>query len=68
MTDKQQAPSGSSSIKEFCRRHRIALSTFYELDKIGKAPRTIRLGSKIRRITYQAEANWLAEREAEAAQ
>lgn len=61
MSDQQQ--TGSSSIGEFCARHRIAVSTFYELEKIGEAPVTYRIGRKIRRITPEAERDWLASRE-----
>ena len=63
MSDQQQAPTGSSSIREFCERHHLAVSTFYELEKIGEAPRTFRIGHKIRRITYEAERTWVADRE-----
>jgi len=64
--ESQQQPIGSSSIREFCARHKIALSTFYELEKIGQGPRTYRVGRKIRRISFAAERDWLADREREA--
>jgi len=65
MSDQQQTPTGSSSIREFCERHDLAVSTFYELTKSGLMPKSFKVG-KIRRISHRAEADWLAEREAEA--
>jgi predicted DNA-binding transcriptional regulator AlpA len=64
MSDLQQAPTGSSSIREFCARHGISVSSYYELTKSGLMPRSFKLG-KIRRISHRAEADWLAEREAD---
>ena len=57
---------GSSSIEAFCDRHHICRATFYNLMKAGKAPRTMKVGSR-RRITLEAEAEWQHEREAEVA-
>ena len=54
----------AQTIPEFCRSNRISKATFYNLDKIGKAPKTIKLGAK-RIISKEASARWRAEREAE---
>jgi hypothetical protein len=53
-------------IPEFCNRNSISRGMFYELDKIGKAPRTMRFGQK-RLITAEAAADGRREREAETA-
>jgi hypothetical protein len=64
MSEQQEAqPIGSFTIREWCKKHRIALSTFYELDKIGEAPVTYRIGNKIRRISPEADRAWVASRE-----
>jgi hypothetical protein len=55
---------GTKTIAKFCEDNSISRSTYYNLDKIGKGPRVIRLGQKII-ITDQAEADWQREREAE---
>jgi predicted DNA-binding transcriptional regulator AlpA len=55
----------SKTIDEWCRSHRLSRSTFYNLKKIGKAPRTINIGTAVR-ITDEADKEWSAAREAEA--
>jgi predicted DNA-binding transcriptional regulator AlpA len=54
------------SIPEFCHRNSMSRGTFYNLDKIGKAPRTMRFGQKVL-ISKEAAADWRREREAESA-
>lgn len=56
-----------STIPEFCARRNICRQSFYNMQAEGKAPRTYKAG-RSKRITPQAEAEWLAEREAEAAE
>lgn len=55
----QQKPT-SSPLRDFCRRHCIAISSFYELEAKGLAPRTVKIGKR-RVVTDQDEAEWLDE-------
>jgi hypothetical protein len=54
------------SIEEFCYRNDICRATYYNLKNAGKGPREMKVGGQ-KRITPAAEADWHAEREAEAA-
>ena len=49
------------------RSQKIFATIFYSLIEGGKAPRTIKLGATLR-ITEDADAEWVREREAETAQ
>jgi hypothetical protein len=60
-------PQPVFTIKKFCERYEIAPSFFFKLQRQGKAPRTLRVGSKVL-ITSQAAADWIAAREAETAE
>jgi predicted DNA-binding transcriptional regulator AlpA len=51
------------NIIEFCQRHNLSRSAFYELQRIGQAPRIMRVGSR-RMISREAAADWRREREA----
>ncbi|WP_439925527.1 helix-turn-helix transcriptional regulator [Nitrobacter sp. JJSN] len=55
----------SFTLREWCELRRCSRSYFYRLLKDGKAPRTFLVGCQ-RRVTEQADAEWLAAREAEA--
>jgi hypothetical protein len=48
----------SSSITEFCSRHRIGRTTYFSLRKRGLGPKEIRFG-RVVRISAQAEAEWI---------
>jgi hypothetical protein len=61
----QDRANNDRSIAGFCRRQGISRAHYYNLKKIGKAPREMASGTR-RTITPQAEADWEAEREAEA--
>jgi len=50
------------SIPEFCARHSISRSSFYNLRKIDKGPHETRIGRRIV-ITRAAAAKWLKEQE-----
>ena len=50
----------SSSVKEFCDRWGLHVSTFYR--KPEEFPSTILIGPGARRITREAELAWLDER------
>ena len=57
----------SRTIDGFCYRQTICRAMFYKLEAEGKAPRTYNVGTR-RMISPEAEAEWVAEREAESAQ
>jgi predicted DNA-binding transcriptional regulator AlpA len=48
-------------INEFCRRHDISRGFFYKLEKQGRAPRTVQLGTR-RLIMIEDADQWRAER------
>jgi predicted DNA-binding transcriptional regulator AlpA len=60
------SPGQSFTIPEWCVTRRVSRSMFYKLRKQGRAPRTHSAGAK-QLISPEADAAWLAEREAEAA-
>lgn len=70
MADKKLLPRFSIAapdklaltIHDFCRLHSISEFLFYQLDKEGRAPKTMAVGSK-RLISIEAAAAWRAERE-----
>jgi predicted DNA-binding transcriptional regulator AlpA len=49
------------TIPQFCEAHAISVGMFYKLKKEDKAPRSMRIGSKIL-IAHEAAAAWRAER------
>lgn len=54
----------SMTIDEWAKCHRVSRGFFYILEKQGKAPRTWNAG-RCRRITDEANAEWVRAREAE---
>lgn len=52
------------TIAEWCEMRKISRAYFYVLAKRGEAPKTIRFGARSVRITAEADAAWLAAREA----
>ena len=50
------------SIAEFCEAHDLCRATFYNLEKIGKAPRIMQVGKR-RLISQEAAAEWRRDRE-----
>jgi hypothetical protein len=52
-------PPAALSIREFCRTHRIGVSTYYKLQKLGLGPREKRIDSRVI-ITMEAAAEWRA--------
>jgi hypothetical protein len=53
------------TISQWCAKHRICRATYYNLQRVGKAPNIIYIGSRPR-ITPEANKAWEREREAEA--
>jgi hypothetical protein len=56
----------SYTIDQWCRNRKVSRAMFYVLAEKGLAPRTHYIGSK-RLVSDQADREWLAAREAEAA-
>jgi hypothetical protein len=56
----------SFTIAEWCKHRRISRAMFYKLKNQGRGPRTHGVGVK-QLISPEADADWLREREAEAA-
>jgi hypothetical protein len=54
------------SVQEFCARNRISLSTWFKLQRTGRAPRVMRFGH-VARISIEAERDWRKAMEDEAA-
>ena len=50
-------PKPVSSVEEFCRDHGFSKTLFYQLEKDGKAPRSMKIGRR-RLITSEASAEW----------
>ena len=51
------------TIGEWCRKRRVSRGTFYKMLKKGTAPNTLKI-KKRRTITFEADADWQAKREA----
>ena len=60
------ARNGSMTVAEWCEFRRLSRSMAYKLWAEGRGPVTHYIGTK-RLISSEADAAWLAEREAEAA-
>jgi hypothetical protein len=58
--------NGSFSIDAWCKHRGLSRAMFYELDQLGKAPRTYYVGTR-RFISSESDTAWLRDREAEAA-
>ncbi|MES2255044.1 MAG: hypothetical protein V4559_08385 [Pseudomonadota bacterium] len=50
-------------IPVFCERNGISLAVYYRLQREGRGPRVMRLGTGTIRISKQAEADWQRARE-----
>jgi len=50
------------TVPDFCRRHRISVSTYYNLKRAGEAPREMSVANRIL-ITKESAAAWRRERE-----
>jgi hypothetical protein len=58
---------GSHTIAQFCRRHNLSESQYFKLQREGRGPRTMHTGAyKGKRISVEAELDWIADREREA--
>jgi hypothetical protein len=57
---------GSFTLKEFQRRHNLSESQFFKLCREGRGPRAMSVGSVGKRVSREAERDWIAAREIEA--
>jgi hypothetical protein len=57
--------NASMSVAEWCRHRRVSRGLLYKLWKEDKGPKWFHIGTR-RFISEEADAEWLAEREAEA--
>lgn len=52
-----QTEASAYSIAEFCTRHRIGKTTYYELKNSGKGPLEMKIGSRVL-ISVEAAEAW----------
>jgi hypothetical protein len=56
----------SFTLKEFQRRHNLSESQFFKLCREGHGPRLMSVGSVGKRVSREADRDWIAAREQEA--
>jgi hypothetical protein len=66
LAEQNSHDNGSFSIDGWCKHRGLSRAMFYELDQLGKAPRTYYVGTR-RFVSSESDAAWLRDREAEAA-
>jgi hypothetical protein len=49
--------TGAFTVNEWCRRYRVSRGTFYKLQREGRGPRLMKIGTATR-ITPEADAEW----------
>ena len=64
MSDDVLMLGPSRTIIEWCQHRKISRAKFYQLDKLGLAPKTHNIGAK-RIISPIVDAEWIRQREAE---
>jgi hypothetical protein len=57
---------GSFTLKEFQRRHNLSESQFFKLCREGHGPRLMSVGSVGKRVSLEADRDWVAGREQKA--
>jgi hypothetical protein len=58
----------SFRLREWQQRHNLSESQYFKLKRQGRAPRVMQTGDAGQRISREADADWVREREAEAAE
>jgi hypothetical protein len=58
--------AASFTIRTFCKRNGLSESQYHKLRREGRGPRTMSTGDVGVRISREAEAEWIRERECEA--
>jgi hypothetical protein len=61
-----ESERGSFTLKEFQRRHNLSESQFFKLCREGRGPRLMSVGSVGKRVSREADRDWIAAREQEA--
>ena len=61
-TKKARQPGDDFTVSEWCARRRISRIHFYELRRLGLAPKSMKNG-KFRTISEQADREWGTARE-----
>jgi len=56
----------ADNVNEFCERYGLSRSSFYNLFKLGQAPRIMRVGGRVM-ISKEARDDWRRDRELGAA-
>jgi hypothetical protein len=66
LLDQEAGAEQSQTIPEFCRSEKISRAFFYQLQKTGRGPRTMRHADGCIRISPEARKDWRREAEASA--
>ena len=64
LLDQEAGAEQSQTIPEFCRSEKINRAFFYQLQKTGRGPRTMRHADGCIRISPEARTDWRREAEA----
>jgi hypothetical protein len=64
LLDQEAGAEQSQTIPEFCRSEKISRAFFYQLQKTGRGPRTMRHADGCIRISPEARKDWRCEAEA----
>ena len=64
LLDQEAGAEQSQTIPEFCRSEKISRAFFYQLQKTGRGPRTMRHADGCIRISPEARKDWRREAEA----
>jgi hypothetical protein len=64
LLDQEAGAEQSQTIPEFCRSEKISRAFFYQLQKAGRGPRTMRHADGCIRISPEARKDWRREAEA----
>ena len=65
LLDQEAGAEQSQTIPEFCRSEKISRAFFYQLQKTGRGPRTMRHADGCIRISPEARTDWRREAEAQ---
>jgi hypothetical protein len=64
----QKDERASFTLTEWCARHSMSESQYFKLKRQGRAPRVMQTGDVGQRISREADRDWVAAREREAAE
>ena len=63
MSEQQERRGTSFTVNEWCSQRKISPAMYYKLRQFGQAPDSYLVGGR-RYISAEADARWLADREA----